>query len=302
MLFNNTSLAIFVVSVQLFIATSAAASSLFEGGASYTYNDNTNNGQRPEDIKPDHSVRLNLSAGKYYQLTDFSGISLTADFSAEKYNTYSLLDNFSVGGTASLRTKFGYGHSAPIGRVSTHLSYINSQDKQRDRWLFSSTVGISKLFFDRLDISLEYNFSETKADHVVDHPFLSNIPPFLGVDSMGGDVHDLRAQQYSISAIFVATESLSLYSKYSMRDGDIVASTAPYLEILRISDAGAVDKAFDNIAYTFDADSDIYTVGLSWTLNGHSSINIDYTRRESEAAGGFMYFNDIYQASLLYAF
>jgi hypothetical protein len=218
------------------------------------------------------------------------------------HDKYSDMDNLSLGVSSSLKKKVGLGYFAPVIRLSVSAAHLDSKYNPRDRWLYKAGFGISKRLHERFDISLQYNYKDTQADNVIDMPGL--VTKF----GITGDVFDLTTHRIDALGIFSATEQLSIYAGYAHQQGSIVSSTTRNREIFVISDAIALDPVFgeDIYAYTLDADTNIYMTGLSWAINGHTSINLGYERRESKGAAkdasAFTYDNNVFHTSILYGF
>jgi hypothetical protein len=279
------------------------SANIFTSGVTYSYNNNAPNGARPQDILSEQSLAVDISAGKYFQLNDTVGLTLAVDAAMTRHDKYSRLDSFSFGVSSSLKKKIGLGYFAPVLRLSVAAAHLDSKHNPRDQWVYNAGFGISKRLHDRFDISLQYSYKDTQADDV---PVIDN--PFLVSRGITGDAYDLTTNRIDALGIFSATERLSLYAGYARQQGTIIASTPRYIEILDISDAVAPDPVFGEeiVAYTFDADSNIYMTGLSWAINGHTSINLGYERRESKGAAkdarAFTYDNSVFHTSILYGF
>ena len=275
-----------------------SATTLFNAGLDLRYNDNLSNGQLPNDIKDDYFAALQLSGGRYIQLPKAVGVNFIAYAKAEAYQTYRLINSYTLGAQVAIRKKFGLGIQAPVLRASLDVGHLEARDKLRDRWIYQAELSLQKRLGDRLLLGLTYNHTQMEQDNELD------IPVLVQLFGIHGNVFDLSSDQLSATLMFRATEQLSLLGGYARRSGGIVASTVPDINLVSIYQKGAFDPAFGPgvVAYTIDADSDIYTAGFSWALNPHASLNLDYARRESQADRGFDYTNNIFGARLLYAF
>lgn len=282
-----------------FAASTASAETIFDAGVTYSYDDNLSNGQLTSDIKGDHLLDLELSGGRYFQLSSSLGLILNAKLKATRYDTYTDLNSTNLGVSASLRKKFGLGPMAPMLSASMEVSDLDAQHDPRDRWIYKAGLGIRKRVNERLDLSLDYEHLQTNPDdRGEDIPFL--VENF----GIGGDVFKIQRHSLTASLVFSVTERLSSYGSYSRQRGTIVASTLPDPALVSIYDKAMFDPVFGPgvVAYAIEADTNIFGAGLSWALNNHSALNLSYERRESKGGLNFKYANNILRASVLYAF
>jgi hypothetical protein len=288
-----------VVAVLLGYITPVRAEWMGNAGMQYEFNSNLSNAQLPSDIKSDSAFRLNLAGGKYFQLDDATGLALTADFGGSTYLHFDGLNNVSYGASTTLRHKFGLGDLAPWISLSGSAAYHDFENAPRDGWHYDLSFAMGKRLSERWEIQVKYNYEERISDHVFNIPFLTTLnPPILG------DAFNISGHNVSLIGIFTITDKLTAYLSYKHREGGVTSSTRRNYDIFEASDAIAPDSAFGNdfFAYRIDASSNIFSLGLSWTLNGHASLNLGYERIDSDASHGLEYVNDIAQLSLLYSF
>ena len=265
----------------------------------YEFNSNLSNAQLSGDIKSDSAFRMNLSGGKYFQLTDSTGLSLTADLGGTNQIRFNGLNNISYGLSTSLRHKFGLGDSAPWISVAGSAAYHDFEYAPRDGLQYNLSFAMGKRLSESWEIQVKYLYDERISDHVFNIPFLTTLrPPILG------DAFNISGHSVSLINIFTLTENLTAYLGYTHREGGVISSTRRNLNIFTASDAITPDTAFGNdfFAYRIDASSNKFSLGLSWALNGHASLNLGYDWMETTGNRNLEYSNNLAHCSLIYSF
>lgn len=293
---------------------STQAQWLVNTSANYEFNDNLSNAQLADDIKSDSAFRASLSTGRYWQLTNFTGLTVTADLGGKAYLHFSSLNNVFYGASTVLHHKFGLGETVPWLSVSGSVLHHHFENSQRNAWYYTGAVSLGKRLNERWELYAKYQYETRHADHIINIPGLTTemqhayeeeheeehevYPPILG------DAFNTTAHRISLTGIYTMTDNLTVYLSYTRREGNVTSTTLRNLDIFSISNAITEDSTFGNnrYAYRLNASSNIVSVGLSWALNGHSSLNISYERMESSAGHGINYSNNGGYLTLLYNF
>jgi hypothetical protein len=292
----------------LFPMTPVQAQWFGQGGASYEYNNNLSNAQLERDIKSDSAFRVNLSGGHYFQLADYTGLSVSADASGTHYLRFNGLNNVSYGGTATLRQKFGLGELAPWLTVSGSAAHHDFEYSPRSGWRYGAAMTIGKRLSERWEVQLGYRYEAHRSDKINNIPGLTTAvlhPHENGYfPAIPGDAFNLDANSLSLTGLFSVTDRLTAYASYTRRQGGITSTTLRNLDVFAASDAIAVDKAFgnDRFAYRIQAGTNMYSTGLSWALNGHSSVNVSYEWINSSASHNISYYTQLAQLNILYSY
>jgi hypothetical protein len=274
--------------------------------AQYEFNSNLSNAQPSADINSDSAFRLNLSGGKYFQLTDATGLSVTADLGGINQIRFNGLNNVSYGLSTSLRHKFGLGDSAPWISLSGSAGYHDFENDPRDSWRYNLAFAMGKRLTERFTLQLKYRYEEQIADRIYNIPgltlqtFEEDEPPI----PIYGDAFNLSAHNVSLTGIFTLTDTLTAYLAYTRREGGITSTVSYDPEILEYGDAVAVDRAFGNnrYAYKVDASTNLVSVGLSWAMTGHTSVNLGYDWMETTGEYDLAYSNNLAHLNLIYSF
>lgn len=272
----------------------------------YEFNSNLSNAQPEADINSDSAFRMNLSGGKYFQLTDATGLSITADLGGANQIRFNGLNNISYGLSTSLRHKFGLGNYAPWISASGSAAYHDFENDPRDGWRYNLAIAIGKQLTERFTLQLKYRYEEQIADRIYNIPgltlqtFEASEPPI----PIYGDAFNLSAHNVSLTGIFTVTDTLTAYLAYTRREGGITSTIGYEPEILEYGDAVAVDRAFGNnrYAYKVEASTNLVSVGLSLAITGHASLNLGYDWMQTTGAYDLEYTNHIARFNLIYSF
>lgn len=288
-----------LITLILAAASPAVSAEWFlDTGVEYTFDDNLPRAKIGVDIESDHMVELDASAGWYQQLTDKLGATLSADISAEQFARFDDLSNMSYDLSASLNQKLGLGVNVPRVRLAGFFGYHNFRHDPRDGWHYGFSGSVSKRVTERLDLTLAADYEKRWSDDVF------TIPIVLQRFGQRGDAWDTEAYGVSLTGTLSITERLSAYASYKRRDGDVVSSTQRDFVAIVVSDATAFDRVFgdDKVAYRLEANTDIFSFGLSWAIGGHASVGAGYQRIEADGRGPNDYSNDIASINLLYVY
>jgi hypothetical protein len=288
-----------IVSLSLCYPAAIKAEWIAHAGVQTLFNDNLSYGQLSRDRKTDQALQLDLAGGQHLQLTDATGLALTANIGTSRYIQYNGLNNVYYGAASTLRHKFGLGNAAPWISLAGSANYHDFEYAPRDGWRYQLSVAMGKRLSERLEIQLKYQYEERIADRFVNNPALLARPvPIFG------DAFSIAAHSVALTGIFNLSDRLTSYVGYARREGDVTSSTHRNRTIFAASDAIAPDKAFGNdfVAYRINAGSNIFSFGLSWAMTCHASLNLGYERQDSRAGHGLEYSNNIGHLNLLYAF
>lgn len=297
---HSPTLTTFLIAVVIaaWLPVNVTAAWLMDVSVEYQFNDNQPNGDFDFDIHSDQAIETSVSAGKYFQITDSTGLGLVADITVAQHLRFSDLTHTDFGVSSFLNKKLGLGQTAPVISATAGLAYTDSHDRQRDAWQYSFGAGFSKRLTNRWQLLLNYKYENQSAEHFIDIPY--------AVATVGarGNVFDIEAHSLSIFCVYDLTQRLSGHVGYTRREGDVVSSTKLNYSVFYVSKAIAYDPAFGPgiVAYTVDAGTNIFSLGLSLALNPHSSINAGYEYRISHADGDLSYQNNILQLTYLYSY
>jgi hypothetical protein len=279
-------------------ASEACADWFFDAAAGLEYDDNLPRAQRDADIEEDFAFAASVAPGQYFQLTDRVGLSLTANLTGALYDEFTGLNHYSGGLTAALRTKLGLGPEAPWLRIAGSAAWYDFNHEARDGLRTGVSVTAGRRIGSRWDLQAGWSYERRRSDEVIDIPFL--------VTNFGihGDAYDTDAHSLSLGSVYALTDRLALVAGYTRRIGEVTATTRISGDIFAASDAISPDPVFgpDRFAYRIEAESNIYSVALSWALGNHASINAGYEYQDTDGRGDLTYKNNVARISLLYSY
>lgn len=253
--------------------------------------DNINRTSFKEDERADRFVEPKMSLGRNNQLSDFTRLRLTADINTARHNKYSLLDYTSQGLAFSLRHKFGLGLQVPWIGLAGSFANANYRDNNRDSTINEMGLQFGKRISPRVDIVAELAGKQRRSD-----------------DST---VFDQDSRRFSLTANTLLKQNLLLSLGYAHRRGEFNAScngdnigqvlaAVPDLDF-HLDEAFRNDPAKPFCVYQLDGTANFLSAFLSYALNGHNSMNLGYEFQRGSASG-FVYENNIWRASYIYAY
>ncbi len=122
-----------------------------------------------------------------------------------------------------------------------------------------------------------------------------NIPSLVSLSGIQGNAFDTDGHTFSIRAIYTVSYRLSLLFEYGRHMGEVSSTTRRNSAIFNASDAIAPDPVFgsDRFVYRIDADTNIFSFGISYALDNNTSLNAGYEYRDSKADQNINYSNSI---------
>lgn len=280
--------------VLMLSATQAWSNPLDDFGVELVYDDNLTRAQLARDIKADLSLVVSTSGGPRFQLGDHDSLSLKANLAGSKYRDYDGLDNFNAGLALSYRHKFGLGTYVPQLALTGSAARLEYDDRLRDGWLYAAEAEASQRFTERLALRAFMRSERRDADHVPDRV----------VSFIRANVFDLRSNSAGIGADFAYSPRYLVSLGYTWHRGDIVSTTQRNLPIFLASSAIAPDPVFggNTYAYTMQARTRVFSLGVSRELGRQASLSLGYEYRDSRANGGIDYTGNLFRATYLYGF
>ncbi|MBF0344140.1 MAG: hypothetical protein HQL06_07905 [Nitrospirae bacterium] len=261
-----------------------------EGG----FEDNINFAIDKNGRLSDIAISPSIVFGRYYQLGDYTRLRIVADLKAKAYKRYDGLDSLSSGVDVAVTHKFGLGQEVPWLRVHSFAGYLAVNESLRNSWLYNGGVAFGKRFSERFDMLLSYDFIYRNGSNNknVAEGFLGN--PFDQVGHKG-----------TLSLSYLLTERLLASLSYSVYSGDIT-STNEHNDMLKLANftkALVWDETFKRHLWTYklNALSNEFTIGLSYALNGHTSVNVSYIRVDGYTSD-LHYYDNLVLTSIKYTF
>jgi hypothetical protein len=295
---DGATLRCMVLPLLTLMVPSAFSEDLINAEAEFEYNDNITNGQHSGDVLDDTSLLANLSGGKYWQMTNRIGLTVSADLLAVRQNGYTGLDHLAPGLSVALHGKLGLGRDAPWLRLSGNGAWYKYRSDVRDGWHYGLAIAAGKRFGDRLDLHAAYHVDYVEPDQIIQDPFL------VSTYHVHSDAFRTHTRGVTLGAVFSATDRLAILADWTHQSGTVTSTINAAGLVFDDEDIVTPDPAFgaNHVAYRSEVTTDILTGGISWALDQHASFNAVYTYRYSDGAGDFSYVNNIVNFNMLYSY
>lgn len=275
------------VSVLLFFCVAPVRAEwvewLSDSRLSARFDDNINTSLFSAQALDDYVWSGFLSAGRAYQLDKHTRIYLNAIFSGDLHHRFELLDQYTLGGSATLTHKFGLGWEAPVISFSASAEPVFSASALRSGEKVLSSVRLSKwLHHDVLHAHIVYRFDQRDGPDLAhpEHPELAAIP---------GSVFDIQGHTVEAQLNLSVSERLRFNVSYGWRWGDITSNNllnSVSGSVLGRVDAIHKDDALPGWIYRAYGTTQTYDVGLSYSFwQGHALSSLAYRHVDTDALG-----------------
>ena len=288
-----------LATVLLAMASPMAAAQWMAGSTvEAVHNDNVTHSPLPKDVLSDNSAEVALWRSLHVQLADYTSLQLQGTLTRHQFQHFAGLSSTSLSGSAEFSHKFGVGAEIPVLSFTTLIERSLFNDSNRNRSLYSGGLAL------RQRIQDEWQWSVTAVYERQDGDYGPAAAVYTPAGPKPGKVWDLASWQLALKAEWDLSASSWLAATVSYRDGDIVATTHPYLEVLEVSSDVAVDATFGNgmIAYRLKATS--YSFALDWNhaLGASSTLYLGAERQWSRGANDLAYQTGIIRGGFLHNF
>ncbi|MDD5321540.1 MAG: hypothetical protein PHD43_13185 [Methylococcales bacterium] len=251
---------------------------LFNSGLSFRTKDNINQSFFSGQHQEDYFWSGFLSGGRAYQLDDYTRIYLNSGFTGDLHHRFQELDQYTLGGNATLTHKFGLGWQAPQLNMTVSGDEIFSSSKLRNGEKIISSLRFSKWLHERIQAQAGYRFDYRNG------PQLQREIP-----TIPSNVFDLHGHSIDAALNFSVTETLRFNVSYAWRWGDIVSNNLPTSvspEITNRVHALVEDDVFPGWLYSAYGTTQTYDAGLSYAFwEGYALIALSYQHVETQALG-----------------
>lgn len=287
-----TRIALLLVAALCCPAT-GAAEGFVDAEAGVLYNSNLGNAQFSPDVKSDNAFTAAASAGTVSYFGDDISVTIAADARSELYDRFSGMNNIALGASLSARRKMGLGPTAPWISVTGSAARLQYQNDVRDGWLYRLGAAAGKRLGERWNVRADFTIERRTADQSV--PSGEDLP---------GSVFDLGNRELALKADYALSGKMLLTGAYTRRVGEVVSTTSLETGIDEFSSAETRDTVFgpSAIAYRLRAASNIFSLGLSWTIGPHAWLNVNGQRQLTYAAGDNNYNKSVVTAAYAYSF
>ncbi|MGZ8216070.1 hypothetical protein [Methylomagnum sp.] len=283
----------FLAALPGLIAPVHADEWIADASARLFHESNINHAAYGAAVLDDFAFAPQVALGRYFQLADADGLTLTANAKGAVFGQYSGLNSIHGGGAFGLKHKFGLGAYAPWLRVHGSAGYTEYDSRWRDSGLFQGGVQLGRRFDPRFGLWIGYGFD-----------YRDGRDSRTGWWGKPGNVFTLSGHRVSVHSDFLLTDDVNLSLGYGVRFGGIysdyrLGSGRP----LPPAPAAVRDDAFPGyIAYRIDhATTHDFSLEASYALSGHASLAVRYEFQVAYG-GGLSYANHAPRISFDYSF
>jgi hypothetical protein len=246
--------AVLLFLATFFIAAGAAHADWFtDARFSAVSESNVNRAVAEKDRKSDVALAPFASFGHYAQLTDATGLTLSADLKYSGYSRFNGLDHLESGLAASLKYKWGLGSFAPWITVSASGAHLDFREDFRDEDLSGAGLLSGKRISERFFAEIGYAYESGKAR---DTRF------------------DRRDGVASAKVDYLLTERVQAWIGYSLGRG-VYISNLPFSGAAPSNPRAVVVHTFGEPmgAFQLHAEARILSVGARKALTNHWSTD-----------------------------
>lgn len=261
------------------------------------YDSNLTNARFLQDQVGDMATVINVTGGKYFQLSDSNSLTVTGDFSSELYNTYHGMNNLSLGGSTTLKRKWGLGLYQPWTAITLSTTRLDYNNNVRDGWLHKVMISGGKRVSEHWDIWADVSLQKrTQNNSSVIAPGISGSP------------FELFNKVATLDAVYAFSESTFFMLGYQWRRGDVVATAITNSPIHAVFDpvttAETADNAFgvDGEAYRLKGTTHTFGAKINTTIYQDYVLGLEYQRYITHGNGGNNYYKSVPALTLSYHF
>jgi hypothetical protein len=265
--------------------------------AKLKYDNNLSHARFTQDQVSDMATVVNVTPGYYFQLSDFNSLTVKGELGGEIYNTYHGMNNLTLGGSLSLKRKWGLGLYQPWTALTLSSTRLDYNSDVRDGWLHKAMIGGGKRVSERWDIGANVSLEKRTQDD----------EQAVGPD-FPGNAFDLFNKVVSLDATYAFNESTFLNLGYQWRRGDLVASTITesplHAAFDPVTTAESPDDAFGVVgeAYRLGGTTHIFGAKINTVIHQNYVLGLEYQRYIAHGNGGNSYYKSLPALTLSYSF
>jgi len=248
------------VLVFLMLAASTVhAEWVFEAETGTFYDSNLSNSDRSADVRDDWAWRSDVGVNNGFQLTRDLRLNLGADVRGYLWDRFDAFDTIGVGGTASLRYRFGLGRQAPWILLEDRFGYDRFHDTPQSGNDNVVSIRGGVALTERIALEAGYAFETFVAPN---------------------DFYDRQLHRADARMVFDVTSSLQLGLGYTYQEGDVISyAVPPRPDIARFSVKQVNQDEFGQplrTAYKFLGRTHALSFSAAYQLTKRASVQLDY--------------------------
>lgn len=255
--------------------------------ATALYNDNVARAQRDVDIADDFAVEANVAISDSTSAITGQSFSFEWSGKAVKFDRFDGLDHAEMAFKVGYQRQFARGFYAPIYQLSLKAARLFHDAELRDGYSIEFGGRVTRRFSDRWTGRTGFNLLRRSAND--------------------GDVFDIERDSLFVNLDARLSQRSLGYITWIGAKGDVVSTAQPTFTIVDNAEAIEPDTAFGGIpanrfAYRLDADVHILTLGVNFSIESSTSIDLSVETLTAEARDGIDYQRNIGRMSLLHRF
>jgi hypothetical protein len=259
-----------------------------------SHHSNLTRAQEPRDRRADVAIETSVTAGSFFALSGYDGVTLALDLRADRHDRFRGLDVVAAGASASYRRKVGLGLAAPYVAVSVAVAREEYEVDVRDSSRLELRAEVGRRLDERTELAAGVGYDLRDGD--TDTPI---VPGFSGA------IFDLRGVTGYARAEFAPRAPWALLLRAAVRRGDVESTSQRGEQVFLASDAIAEDPAFDDpllIGYRLRATTWSLGAGINYALGPSSAIDVSLLREDTRASHGLRYVAHIVAAAFVHRF
>ncbi len=210
----------------LSLPMAVAAQTFYELSGDVSYDDNVPRAEVENDIEDDFIFSIRGGAGRVFAVNDISGLILRAQLEGNFFEEFDDLHHLRAKGSAVYRIQPSPAYTAPWYELNLSLSQLEFRDSDiRNGSVVTVGANVGKRFTDRIEALAGYKFENRWARE--------------------DDVFDIHHHDFFATLDYSLTESLTFYTGYSFRTGEVVSTAVPTTKI--INGANEISRQPDNV-------------------------------------------------------
>ena len=231
----------------------------FDAETGLVYDSNLSNSDRSADVRDDWAWRSDVSVNNSLQLTRDLRLNLGADLRGDVWDRFDAFDTIGVGGTASLRYRFGLGRQAPWVLLEDRFGY--------DRFHDTSQSGNDNVMNLRGGVALTERVALEAG-----YAFEGFVAP--------NDFYDRQLHRADARMFFDVTSSLQLALGYTYQEGEVISyAVPPRPDIARFAIERENEDEFGRplrTAYKFLGRTHALSFSAAYQLTKRASVQLSY--------------------------
>jgi hypothetical protein len=274
----------------------ASAEWFLNSEAKMKYDSNLTNARFSQDIVGDQAIAALVNGGRYIQLDDRTSLSVQGKINSEAYRRFHGMDHVSLGGSFTLKRKWGLGLYVPWSAISLSTEHLSYNVNVRDGWLHQAQMSGGKRISDRWDFWADLLFQRRTADNA----------PMLD-PGISGAVFDQTSGTLKLNSVYTFDSSTFLTLGYQLRRGDVNSTTireSPGSNIDSVMTAVTRDLVFGTDAEVYRLTGTTQTLGarISKTVATNFVLGLEFQQFITNARGNNNYYKSLLAATLSYRF